>query len=545
MKKILKKSFLLNFKQAISFSIVIHLIVLLLIAFVFRLSVNSPTNKIQSVLNFIFEPRIDEFNILSQETIQEFQQGENPLVSNIPLTSLPKVSRSANSSAVKENQEIEQKISSSEDYTVLRENWNPSDVLHNEGLFYDTKLDFINRLGPANISPKIRFTPKIHSATFPISEKHQKKIQKKILKFIDKIYKEDFGDTTFVWEDKNQIFDTKISRLKPETSTDQEELIVEITTTENGNAITTRIRMRRMAFSNFAHFVDFWDPNVVVHNDEIEGRFHSNTNFSISRANGIKPTFTGKVTTAGYEVKNSGTFPIFNFDAIFAGGLETGVKEIIFPKNFSPISIDSTKEKYSIHQIEKDTWITFLENGTYNCRNKSGQQTINTRIPQDKPHFIVGDNKAKIRLKGVVRGKVLVYSKDRIIIEDDLTYAQNPEIFEFSEDYLGIVSHKNIEIAHPSVTGSGDLKIYGAIYAKDRFRIPNRNEDGKATLHIYGSLSAGSISATEPRYATKVIFDKRFENQRPPNFPLTNRYEITDWEKDWKVESSKPETNFK
>lgn len=542
MKKNLQKLFIqpYNFKHAIFCSILFHIVLLVFISYFFRLSLSSPINKIQSVLDFVLEPGIDQINIISQNDIQEFKQNENQQETSKLFTPTKRFQRSLTKSAAVERQDIEPSDFPNDDYTVPRKNWNLSDSPEEEGLFDVTKSDFINRLGPSTISPKIRFTPKIHSATYPISEKQQKNIQKKILKFLDKIYKEDFKDTTFVWEDKNQLFETIISRMTPESSMDHEELTIDISTQENGNDISTNIRMKRMAFSNYAHFIDYWDPMVAVHDDEIDGRFHSNTNFLISRSNGIKPKFTGKVTTSGYEVKSAGTFPIFNFDAIFAGGLETGVKEILFPENFSPIATDSAKARVSIHQIKEETWIKFLEDGTYNWKEKSTQKIINKKIPQDGSHFIVGEKKSKIHLNGVLRGKVLVYSRGKIIIENDLTYALNPELFEYSKDYLGIVSQKNIEIAHPSITGLGDLKIYGAIYAKGRFRIPNRRKDGEATLYIYGSLSAGSISATEPRYATKVVFDKRFENQRPPNFPLTNRYEITKWKRSWKVENEKP-----
>ncbi|NUO84098.1 hypothetical protein HUU05_28830 [candidate division KSB1 bacterium] len=46
---------------------------------------------------------------------------------------------------------------------------------------------------------------------------------------------------------------------------------------------------------------------------------------------------------------------------------------------------------------------------------------------------------------------------------------------------------------------------------------------------------SGSLSATEPRYATHVRFDKRLEQRRPPYFPMTDRYEITDWQPEWKM----------
>jgi hypothetical protein len=50
---------------------------------------------------------------------------------------------------------------------------------------------------------------------------------------------------------------------------------------------------------------------------------------------------------------------------------------------------------------------------------------------------------------------------------------------------------------------------------------------------ILGSLTAGTILETEPRYATKLDFDQRFEYLRPASFPMTRRYEVDDWDEGW------------
>ena len=46
-------------------------------------------------------------------------------------------------------------------------------------------------------------------------------------------------------------------------------------------------------------------------------------------------------------------------------------------------------------------------------------------------------------------------------------------------------------------------------------------------------MTAGTLSETEPRYATKYDFDKRFEYLRPASFPMTRRYEVDSWNEDW------------
>ena len=61
----------------------------------------------------------------------------------------------------------------------------------------------------------------------------------------------------------------------------------------------------------------------------------------------------------------------------------------------------------------------------------------------------------------------------------------------------------------PDVTGPGDLEVYASIYARGRFVVRNYLSRPAGKLVIYGSLAAGSLTATEPRYSTSVHFDQR------------------------------------
>ena len=60
------------------------------------------------------------------------------------------------------------------------------------------------------------------------------------------------------------------------------------------------------------------------------------------------------------------------------------------------------------------------------------------------------------------------------------------------------------------------------------------------TLSIYGSLTAGSLTATEPRFATRIEYDERLASARPPSFPLSDRYELESWNGEWRAEPLLP-----
>jgi hypothetical protein len=374
----------------------------------------------------------------------------------------------------------------------------------------------------------------------PVPPSQRKNILKKIREIVSKSITSAVFDSSFAWEKSGQRYQFSLSHRPAQSATDFDELWVTITTDDDGDTLFTRLRMQRLAFSQFAQFVDYWDPHVAVHDDEFDGRFHSNSAILISGSGGTKPKFHGKVTTADYSISNREAWPFLNSQEIFLGGIETGADHIPLPKAFLAIARDTSKGVAStttghLNSFAEETWLNFHRDGTYTWRSISAPEIERRAALSVEPNCIIGRGKARLHVKGVVKGMLLVYCENKIIIDGNLLYAQDPEIFPTAEDFLGLVSKKDIEIARPSVTGPGDLRICAALLAKGRFRVPHLYTRHTGTMHIYGSLSAGSISATEPRYATRVRFDKRFDKIRPPHFPMTKRYEIVHWDERWMV----------
>ncbi len=230
--------------------------------------------------------------------------------------------------------------------------------------------------------------------------------------------------------------------------------------------------------------------------------------------------------------------PFFNKESILLGGLETGVKPINLPRKLFPFISEADTALSQVYKVNEDAKIFFHRDGSFTVTKFKTEQNRKIKMNQDVC-YIFGGKKAKLHLEGIVKGKALVYAADKIIIDGDLTYANHPLTSNVADDYLGILSEKNIEIAHPDITGPGDLQIFASLYAKRRFVVRRLSGSGDDTLFIYGSLAAGSISATEPRYATHITFDKRLERSRPPSFPMTNRYEVSQFESKWNVKNRK------
>ena len=370
----------------------------------------------------------------------------------------------------------------------------------------------------------------------PLSPKQEKMLARKIKKWTENFYRMPDVAAGLTWSYKGQEYLAKFTRLPAEDDMGIQRVIVEVSTEEDGKRLSTEMRMKRLSFSSYAQFINRWDPDVQFHNDEMHGRFHSNSEINLSYTRKVKPQFHGKVTTTARGINIDRRRGYVRRDQIFLGGLQTGVKSIRLPKRFLPFPGEAEVADNRVHHFDEDTRITFYADGSYGWHAIGSESPQHQTVMSENASYLIAGKKVTLHVKGTVNGKVLVYSPERIVIEDDLVYVQDPQETPDAGDYLGLVSDKYIDIAPPDITGPGDLVVNAAIYAKRRFTVKRYRSRGNALLYIYGSLTAGSLSATEPRYFTKIQFDQRLDELRPPGFPMTNRYTVEAWDTTWEVE---------
>jgi hypothetical protein len=335
------------------------------------------------------------------------------------------------------------------------------------------------------------------------------------------------------FEDDERRFSAALTRQPAGDPMGVERVTVDVVAERGGERMRTRMQMKRVAFSHFTQLVDRWDPSVQLHDDEIAGRFHSNSEIFLTYDRKVAPRLLGKVTTArGIRINEEKGW--VSRRRIFLGGLETRSARIRLPRLSLPVAQEQTGPDGNVHVVPADALIVFHPDGDYACVELASSAESRRRLTAGGVSYIIGAPDAELRVRGVVSGNVTVYSPKRIVIQDDLKYADR------ERSYLGLVSDGNIEIDGPEVTGPGDLEIHAAIYARKRFVVTHPRARGRATLFIYGSLTAGSISETEPRYATRIEFDPRFERVRPPGFPETDQYEIETWDGRWQIAGASP-----
>lgn len=325
-----------------------------------------------------------------------------------------------------------------------------------------------------------------------------------------------------------------LDRQPASDGTGLERVTAEITTEYGGERLRTSMRLKRLAFSHFTQLVDRWDPKVLLHDDEIVGRFHSNSEIYLTYDHAAAPRLLGKVTTAR-DVRIIDTVGWHSRRKIFAGGLDTRTARIRLPRIALPTAGGDAEQVAEVHAVRDDASILFHADGAYDCIELDTGSGERRRLSRDRPTYITGAAGAELRVQGVVNGRVTVYSPERIVVQGDLTYAQGTSDDGVAGSYLGLVSDGNVEIDRAEVTGPGDLAIHAAVYARKRFVVRDTSARSTGTLLIHGGLAAGSVSATEPRYATRIEFDPRFEHVRPPGFPVTDRYELEAWDGRWHV----------
>jgi hypothetical protein len=300
---------------------------------------------------------------------------------------------------------------------------------------------------------------------------------------------------------------------------------VDITLTRqiDGQSYQMTARLQERALSHYAKFVNSWDDKVMLSNDRIDGRFHANSAVNFETSLNSRPQFNGEVTIAsrqrvGARLRQS---------AMFAAGVRTNIGRIALPRQ--ALAAHWLDTGATVITMESDSRLDFQGHDGLLWTNLNNNVQTYVSVPAEGL-IIMGGQRARLELSGIVAGRVLVHSPRQLMIIGNLVYADNTAA---SDDTLALISEGSIEIAPASVTGAGDLAIHGALYARERFSVRRFRDRHQGTLSIYGALVTGSVSATEPRFDTHIKFDRRFDSIRPPAFPSTGLYDLVAWDQHW------------
>ncbi len=306
-------------------------------------------------------------------------------------------------------------------------------------------------------------------------------------------------------------------------------------------------RTRNQSFSMFAWMTNFEGNVFWITEDTVWGRVHSNGALHV---NG-RPVFMEKATTSKSFDPRIGT-P--SNRAIFKQGYETGVAEIPFPNDLSELVGASTAGGRA---YAPEVWIT-LNPGT--SADGDGMAYIRTSaIGPVVDSISLADasfngaimGAGRMHVKGILDGRLTIGSMTNVVVEDDITYEQNPRLGS-SNDLLGLVANQNVVVANNAANNSNCV-IQACIFARTgSFLAEDYNTRGlTGELQILGSIvqeERGAVglfsgSILNSGFSKRYRFDQRLSDPsyRPPYYPgyYTKTLAITNWWESYRVAISK------
>ncbi len=369
----------------------------------------------------------------------------------------------------------------------------------------------------------------------------QTMLRKNVEKLARELLEKNTTETELSWQEDGRQYTARVQRKPAPDSTGLEQVIAEIMTESEGKRMRTTLSLKRLAFSHFTQLVNHWDKNIRLHDDVIDGRFHSNSEIGLAFSKGVEPRFFGKVTTSAAQLTDAPLSSRRRAREVFQGGTETRTERVTLPRDMPDVI--NGGEEADRHIFAVDTRIIFNPDGSFAWRAANGAGELQRAEPSERPRYLIGEKGSTLYVSGVVSGIFTVYTPADIEIENDLVYAKDPRDVLISRDFLALIAGRDIKIASGRITGSGDLHVHAALFARQRFWIEAVASSRSGKLFILGSLTAGTIRESEPRYATQLDYDRRFEFLRPASFPMTRRFEVDSWDEDWKeVEGSRDES---
>src|SRR5690606_25549753 len=145
--------------------------------------------------------------------------------------------------------------------------------------------------------------------------------------------------------------------------------------------------------------VDRWDPMVQLHDDEIVGRFHSNSQFSLMYDSRTAPKFLGKVTTAARSFQTESRGRRRDAD-IFQGGVETRASRIDMPDELQPFEWAPRESDALVHEPPGGTRIRFYADGGYTWRGPGTPETEYRNEPTEHPVYFIGSRSGALYVRG-------------------------------------------------------------------------------------------------------------------------------------------------
>jgi hypothetical protein len=290
------------------------------------------------------------------------------------------------------------------------------------------------------------------------------------------------------------------------------------------------------SFTLFAWLTDFEGNVFWFTGDSVWGRVHSNGNLHMSGT----PVFMQKVTTSkGFDPK----WGTGGNDAIFKAGYETGIGDIQFPTDLSPLFAGAASggRAYTGNIEVRLNGGTATDNDGY-ALVYSGSTLIDSINLNASGFNGAITSTGVVSVNGTLDGKLTIGSSTNIYVTDDIVYENRN--YDASDDVLGLVANGNVTVAD-NTANSSNCEIDGSVFARSgSYGAENYNHGSpRGVMKLTGSIvqkTRGAVgtfqngtSTLKTGYSKRYRYDDRLSDPtfRPPFYPgfYTGTFAISNW----------------
>ncbi len=286
----------------------------------------------------------------------------------------------------------------------------------------------------------------------------------------------------------------------------------------------------------------FWFTNddkgiKYITNDTLVGPLHCNKVIKTSGS----PVFFDKVTAKmGINPSPDHWTSLANF----YGGWEIGI-DASMPTDLSMLLNTATADNgpapiNTMCLYNQPVTFEFLFDGRV-ARTVGAAPTDTVVLSTIAPSGVIAAQD-DIRVKGIVNGNISLYSQSNIWIDDDIVYADDPNLNPGSDDFLALLTDQHVFITDNTANNSDVIIQATIVTPSGRFRAQNHDtRPVSGTIYLTGSViqdERGPVGTYWPGHFLPVLvsgyyknykYDTRLATKAPPYMPTIDNWRLVAW----------------
>ncbi len=320
---------------------------------------------------------------------------------------------------------------------------------------------------------------------------------------------------------------------------------------------TVQVLLTRRQYSQWEFFSNKENGIYWKTGDTVSGPMATNDSLYVSGT----PVFKGQVSSRLGISKSLAATP--KFLAGFQSGVSYGMSSVTpSASTASKLFTNTNTNTNSTY----DVYLSFAYNTTTNEEDVSfhtvtyvpGGHGGTTRVPASgdsvlplssfAPNGVVAVSNGDAHVQGVLGGQLTVVAQQgaigstnsgNILIDNNVTYQNDPTTNPSSTDMLGLVAQNNVTLTASQQNVYIDAAIYAQNGSFSYSGWSSTNLGTSAYIHLLGSIANAtrgpvgtfnsSTNQTATGYNKNYQYDSRLASNSPPSFPYTGTFGVLTW----------------